>query len=103
MLTLKWKDMALVAVCRRCHEKRLSLADLIGRSGRGLPPPRCGGLYYTPSAGVAALTFTRCRASPHTFYPKPRMGIGPASETPVLDGLPPRPAVPLKFVTTAIQ
>ena len=99
MLTLKWKDMALVAVCRRCHEKRLSLADLIARSGEDSTEVRRA----LPSAGVAALTFTRCRASPHTFYPKPRMGIGPASETPVLDGLPPRPAVPLKFVTTAIQ
>jgi hypothetical protein len=102
MLTLKWKHMALVAVCRRCHEKRLSLADLIARSGETTATEVRRALLYS-SGGVAALTFTRCRASPHTFYPKPRMGIGPASETPVLDGLPPRPAVPLKFVTTAIQ
>ena len=48
MLTLKWKGMALVAVCRRCHEKRLSLADLIARSGEDYAATRCGGLYDPP-------------------------------------------------------
>ena len=62
MLTLKWKGMALVAVCRGCQEKRLSLADLIARSGED----------YAATEVGRALRYSKCRCSGPNVHAMPR-------------------------------